>query len=152
MNDNYYSFMLAGPHVDSIKFSGGFVAGLSMLSTRLMRLAPDNSDDNFRIAEASSGIDEHKTPYYKLRSLPNIPRSNLDNALMRQNLFSDTTNFTDGCIELMLPPRSLYILSGPLRYTFTHEILGKAGLPKLFDGEIISDRRLSVIFREQLPS
>ena len=96
MIDNEDSYVFAGPHVDSIKFSGGFVAGLSMLSTRLMRLAPDNSDDNFRNAAASSTIDDHRTPYYNLRSSPNNPPSNLDHAFMRQNLFPGTANFADG--------------------------------------------------------
>ena len=93
MNDNYYSFMLAGPHVDSIKFSGGIVAGLSLLSTRLMRLAPDHCDDNFRNAATSSELDSDKTPYYSLDTTPNDTPSNLDNIFVKQNLFTESTNF-----------------------------------------------------------
>jgi alkylated DNA repair protein alkB family protein 7 len=34
-----------GPHVDSIKFSGHLIAGLSLLSTRILSLVPVNSDN-----------------------------------------------------------------------------------------------------------
>ena len=34
-----------GPHVDSIKFSGHLIAGLSLLSTRILRLIPVDSNE-----------------------------------------------------------------------------------------------------------
>ena len=54
-----------------------------------------------------------------------------------------------GVIELLLEPRSLYVLSGPLRYDFAHEVLGEGGAPVLFpppDSPL--ERRLSIILRD----
>lgn len=62
-----------------------------------------------------------------------------------------------------MPPRSLYILSGPLRYDYTHEILGRNvnktnNVEKVLDGsididnkynDIVIDRRLSIMFRDE---
>ena len=82
-----------GPHVDSIKFSGDIVAGLSLLSCRVMRLTLDetsltpNNDDDY---------------YQQLRNLP-------------------------ASIDLLLPSKSMYILNGPFRYHYTHEILNQEG-------------------------
>jgi alkylated DNA repair protein alkB family protein 7 len=104
-----------GPHVDSIKHSGGVLCGLSLMSSRIMQLAPEESS----IKDGGDG----------------------------------------GVSYFHLPPRSLYFLEGPLRYTYTHSILGKDD----YDSEnpVFADmassesqyrsavgRRLSVIFRD----
>lgn len=70
------------PHIDSIKFSGSVVAGLSLLSERTMRF-------------------QHE----------------------------------DSILDVSLPPRSLYLMTGSFRYRYTHEILTG------------SERRMSIIFR-----
>ncbi|XP_053154597.1 alpha-ketoglutarate-dependent dioxygenase alkB homolog 7, mitochondrial [Hemicordylus capensis] len=84
------------PHVDSVKFCGCTVAGLSLLSSSVMRLISEQN-----------------------------PQDQLD---------------------LLLERRSLYILRGPARYEFTHEILKDD--ESFFDGrKIPRERRISVICR-----
>mmetsp|Transcript_2769 Transcript_2769/g.3940 ORF Transcript_2769/g.3940 Transcript_2769/m.3940 type:complete len:242 (-) Transcript_2769:235-960(-) len=83
------------PHIDSIKFSGGMVAGLSLLSSSIMRFQHES--------------DENKV------------------------------------IEALLPPRSLYIMTGDVRYHFTHEIL-----PSSSNALASRSRRVSLIFRDKL--
>ena len=187
MFSSFVLFYFAGPHVDSIKFSGGIVAGLSLLSTRLMRLAPDHKDQNY--ADSASCISSDRTPYYSLNCKGNT--SNLsgepmwsqfrgeqeqypswevaetlreqglghgqfppgeEHPLWRHEPFLDENDLFNGSIEMILHPRSLYILSGPLRYSFTHEIFGPDRAPLLFSEKIFSERRLSVIFRDELPA
>jgi alkylated DNA repair protein alkB family protein 7 len=76
-------------HVDSVKHGGDIVAGLSLLSERVMCLDSDT------------------TPDLKL--------------------------------ELLLPPRSMYVLSGPARYSFAHALRpGPA-------------RRVSIVLRDEPP-
>lgn len=103
------------PHVDSIKFSGDIVSGLSLLSTRVLRLTPDRY---------------HPRPLDQ----PQLPNQ----------------------IDILLRPRSLYILTGPLRYNYAHAILGRNSLSEeIGDGLEEStnpwnefDRRISIIFRD----
>ena len=85
-------------HVDSIRFSGGMVAGLSLLSTSIMRL--------------SHG---------------------------------------DYFVDLLLPPHSLYVLTGPSRYEYTHELLPSLSYFQKNDGSLLQierERRVSIIFRD----
>ncbi len=97
------------PHVDSVIASGDVVAGLSLLSTCVMRLT-SKSDD---VQSGESG--------------------------------------TGGEVDLLLRPRSFYVLSGPARYDYAHAIL--PGPDVTWDGEVVSrrERRLSVVFRDALP-
>lgn len=142
--------------MDSVKFSGGIVSGLSLLSTRLMSLAPDHDCDNFKNASTCDDVDSLRTPYYSLKNLASVTGNETlykyeDNeTLYKYEDFKDTDECFEGSIELLLPRRSLYILSGPLRYTFTHRIFGAAGAPKLITQEILYERRLSIIFRDEL--
>jgi alkylated DNA repair protein alkB homolog 7 len=95
-------------HVDSVRFSGNIIAGLSLSSESIMRLRP--------VPNESEGVN-------------------------------------DSYVELWLPKRSLYVLSGESRYNYTHELLPTGSL---FGGEIVvRSQRLSVIFRDakkDLPS
>ena len=84
-----------GPHIDSVKFSGEIVAGLSLQSSRLMELVHSEKDAYM----------EPKT------LLPTYPKS----------------------VELVLHPRSLYILTDLLRYNYTHQIYGAT--KRLKEGE-----------------
>jgi len=57
-------------------------------------------------------------------------------------------------LRLLLPERSLYVLEGPLRYTYKHAILGKgeqAREANMVDDRIDAklERRLSIIFRDE---
>uniref|UniRef100_A0A6I8NDW1 AlkB homolog 7 n=1 Tax=Ornithorhynchus anatinus TaxID=9258 RepID=A0A6I8NDW1_ORNAN len=84
------------PHVDSIKFCGSTIAGLSLLSTSVMRL-----------------VDSHDPQQW---------------------------------LELLLERRSLYILRGPARYDFSHQILRDQ--ESFFAGrKVPRGRRISVICR-----
>lgn len=96
-------------HVDSVRFSGDLVAGLSLISPSIMRLIPDGGTGD------SKGEDLHK-----------------------------------GWVDLYLPTRSLYVLSGVSRYQYSHQLL-TSGSVFNHDGEPITvdrDQRLSVIFRD----
>jgi alkylated DNA repair protein alkB family protein 7 len=84
-------------HVDSIKFSGEFVAGLSLLSSAVMRLT--------------------------------------------------NTKDPSDVVDMLLPPRSLYILRAEARYDFEHEILC-ASESQYREEPILRGRRLSLIFRD----
>lgn len=85
-------------HVDSVRYSGNLVAGLSLLSESIMRLKPSD--------EAASGY-----------------------------------------IDLFLPTRSLYVLSGVSRYSYTHELLSSGSLFRSAT-PVHRDRRFSIIFRD----
>ncbi|XP_053868543.1 alpha-ketoglutarate-dependent dioxygenase alkB homolog 7, mitochondrial [Malaclemys terrapin pileata] len=84
------------PHIDSVKFCGCTIAGLSLLSSSVMRLVSEQNPEDW--------------------------------------------------MDLLLPRCSLYILRGPARYEFTHEILKDE--ESFFDGQKIPrERRISVICR-----
>jgi hypothetical protein len=125
------------------------VAGLSLLSTRLLRLAPDHSDDNFRTIGALSDPSCATTPYYNLSSTNGFTERQED-LLWKHDTFTGSHQIFDGSIEVLLPRRSIYILAGPLRYSFTHEILGTDGQQKFISEKPDSERRLSLILRDEL--
>uniref|UniRef100_A0A8D2L979 Alpha-ketoglutarate-dependent dioxygenase alkB homolog 7, mitochondrial n=2 Tax=Varanus komodoensis TaxID=61221 RepID=A0A8D2L979_VARKO len=84
------------PHIDSVKFCGCTIAGLSLLSSSVMRLVSEQNPQDW--------------------------------------------------LDLLLERRSLYILRGPARYEFTHEILKDE--ESFFNGrKVPRDRRISVICR-----
>jgi alkylated DNA repair protein alkB family protein 7 len=100
-------------HVDSVKFSGDIVAGLSLLSPSIMRLKPaspseleDNDDVNDDDNGTSNNGDKDKK-YDKDDSYSSSSKS-LDDA---------------GYVDLYLPPLSLYVLSDMSRFKYTHELL-----------------------------
>lgn len=84
------------PHVDSVKFCGSIIAGLSLLSASVMRFVHEQ-DPTIRV-------------------------------------------------DVLLKPRSLYIIRGRVRYEFTHEILKDE--ESVFRGERVPrGRRVAVISR-----
>jgi alkylated DNA repair protein alkB family protein 7 len=91
-------------HVDSIKFSGDFIAGFSLLSSRVLRLEKQQ----------------------------------------------DITQATPRSYELRLEPRSMYILHGPLRYDFSHAVLGTQDTPRIANlaHNLSIERRLSLMLRD----
>ena len=109
-----------------VKFSGGLVCGISLLSAAVMTLRPEDP------AEAEN---------------------------------------PEASAQLFLPPRSLYILSGPARYKFTHSVdggirrdtatgsmaspsfidskrAGSKGARGVFEEDYERSRRVSLIFRD----
>jgi alkylated DNA repair protein alkB family protein 7 len=128
-------------HVDSVKFSGDIVAGLSLKSACIMRLKPVVSTTT-----TSSSSDEGNG---KEENLMQVTRGETGGERGEK----------EGFVDLYLPPRSLYVLSGVYRYSYTHEIL-PSGSSFQFgssssssNGETIQvdrDDRLSIIFRDAL--
>ncbi|XP_075158333.1 alpha-ketoglutarate-dependent dioxygenase alkB homolog 7, mitochondrial isoform X2 [Haematobia irritans] len=103
------------PHIDSTRYCGHTIAGISLLSDSVMRLVyainkVDQSDD--------------------YRSQPK--------AVLENNFYAD----------ILLPRRSLYIMSHYARYDFTHEILGKQQ-SSFMGNPVQKDRRISIICRNE---
>ena len=99
-------------HVDSVRFSGLTVSGLSLLSSCIMRLRPSSdAQDEWKTA----GIDKDEQDRY---------------------------------VDLLLPPRSLYCLSGPSRFRYSHELMPSQSVFRNNGQAIVRDHRLSVIFRD----
>ena len=114
-------------HVDSVRYSGLIVAGLSLLSSTIMRLRPakevvSGDQTGGREEDSNSRLYEPK----------------------------QAATLEDGFVDLYLPPRSLYVLSGPSRYQYTHELLpcGSHFRAGDEDVKVVRDRRISVIFRD----
>ena len=105
-------------HVDSVRFSGNLVAGLSLLSDAIMRLKPS-------VCDSSSSLND-----------------NLEGAS------SNNTMESSEYIDLLLPRRSLYVLSGMSRYGFSHELLPSGSIFHGTTTPIQRDRRISIIFRD----
>jgi alkylated DNA repair protein alkB family protein 7 len=103
-------------HVDSTRFSGGLVAGLSLATPAILRLQHPPEGDDKDTGAASS---------------------------------SNTKGRVNGHVDLLLPPRSLYALTGRSRYDYTHELLPDQAV---FGGTGASierkEHRWSIIFRD----
>jgi alkylated DNA repair protein alkB family protein 7 len=116
-------------HVDSVRFSGDLVAGLSLKSPSIMRLKipPKGYNNDTDDEERESGQRDDSS---------NVGGCNDD----------------DGYIDLFLPPRSLYALTGIGRYCYSHELLPDqstfvepaTGIETL----VRRDHRISIIFRD----
>jgi len=81
-------------HVDSVRYSGNLVAGLSLLSTSIMRLKPAAAVEEGQVAKES----------FPTKTAP-------------------AESSPEHFVDLFLPPQSLYVLSGDSRYSYTHELL-----------------------------
>jgi hypothetical protein len=78
---------------------------------------------------------------------PRIMRLKLDPEFFHLYSLDDST--VPRTIEAVAAPRSLYILSGPMRYHYTHEVLGDSKSDLLPDASIDVARRLSIILRDE---
>ena len=108
-------------HIDSVKFSGGLIAGLSLHADRVMILRKSQTETDTETEASSSPINGED-------KLPDI-------------------------IKIILTRRSFYILSGPLRYSYSHEILGEnsnARSLSLHTQASIYEKRFSIILRDEL--
>lgn len=140
-------------HVDSVKFSGGIVAGLSLLSDSIMRLRPSSEEWDGDDGEAAARREED-----------DANKERRSNARPHDR----TGDSNDGYVDLYLPELSLYVLSGMSRYSYTHELLPSGASFEFSqakcqregkEGGVVSDangsvdvirgRRLSIIFRDQ---
>ena len=69
-------------HVDSIKFSGDVVAGLSLVSSSIMRLKPDGSDDDEESSTKGSGHVDLYLPPLSLYVLSGVSRYRYSHELL----------------------------------------------------------------------
>lgn len=113
------------PHVDSSRYCGSTIAGLSLLSQCIIRLK--RVDEN-QYKQSKQGEDETHNETEQ--------ESKIDGK-------SQISYFVD----ILLRRRSLYIMKDSARYKFSHEVL--ASKSKFMDNEIIKDRRLSIICRNK---
>lgn len=113
------------PHVDSSRYCGNIIAGLSLLSNCIMRLIR---------------VDE--TAYQQGKDSTDIPNPAATNASQPK-----TKPEHDYSVDILLKRRSLYIMKDSARYKFTHEVL-PSNVP-FKDQEIEKNRRISIICRNE---
>lgn len=108
------------PHVDSSRYCGNIIAGLSLLTDCIMRLRR---------------IDE--TKYYQGKDSEHIQQAATGNKGQRFEYYAD----------VLLKRRSLYVMRDSARYKFTHEVLPTG---EFFKGTPVEkSRRVSVICRNE---
>lgn len=120
------------PHVDSSRYCGSTIAGLSLLTDCIMRLkrVDEAKYKQNRFGDEQQSDDHSRRPNHE-------PNNSTDNTPNEFNYFAD----------VLLKRRSLYIMKHSARYNFSHEVLPTKST---FAGkEIIKDRRLSIICRNQ---
>lgn len=108
------------PHVDSARYCGSTIAGLSLLTDAIMRLRR---------------VDEKK--YKQGREGEQAPGESSDEPERKFDYFAD----------VLLKRRSLYIMKDSARYKFSHEVLENGS--KFGDAEIEKLRRISIICRNR---
>lgn len=103
-------------HVDSVRFCGTTISGISLLTDAIMKLVQSTTDP-FEAPED-----------------------------YRQQSKIDTSDLYS--CKVLVPRRSLYIMSNSSRYNFTHEILSNE--ESIFKGQKVEKgRRISVICRDE---
>lgn len=107
------------PHVDSSRYCGSTIAGVSLLTDCIMRM---------------KRIDEKKYEQERIGEAPN----NKDEIVYRE---------FDYFADVLLRRRSLYIMKDSARYNFTHEVLPTKST--FMNKEVVKDRRISIICRNQ---
>ena len=109
-------------HVDSVKFSGGVVAGICLASDAVMRLYPvaDGSDGNESgSGGTSSGVGGESS-----------------------------SEGEPGTVDLLLERGCLYVMSGECRYHWAHAVL--KGTTSFRGKPVARGRRVSIILRDEL--
>lgn len=105
------------PHVDSTRYCGNTISGISLLSDSVMKLV-QTSDDH-------SASEDYR----------NQPNASTD--AEKKDLCS---------VKILLKRYSLYIMANTARYNYTHEIL-KNEESVINNQPIMKDRRISIICR-----
>ncbi|XP_011212055.2 alpha-ketoglutarate-dependent dioxygenase alkB homolog 7, mitochondrial [Bactrocera dorsalis] len=122
------------PHVDSTRYCGNTIAGISLLSDSVMRLVR---------------VDERKYLQGKAVEAPEVASTSAQNTADADDAYRnrpETTLENNFYVDVLLRRRSLYIMSHSSRYNFTHEILGND--VSHFQGQRVKkDRRISIICR-----
>ena len=118
-----------GPHVDNEKVSGDVVAGLSLLSHRVMVLLPDEDalERNNLKSSVTNNQEAENSNDDKFKIVTSSEIKFGDNSTERNEYLRTKTavsTMTDSRtslprrVEMFLPRRSFYILKGPFRYKF----------------------------------
>lgn len=115
------------PHVDSSRYCGSTIAGLSLLTDCIMRLRR---------------VDEE---YYKQNPLGKD--SSTSNEQIKQESKDVKKNEFNYFVDILLKRRSLYVMKDSARYKFTHEVLPNNS--QFRGNEIAKGRRISIICRNQ---
>ncbi|XP_039960119.1 alpha-ketoglutarate-dependent dioxygenase alkB homolog 7, mitochondrial [Bactrocera tryoni] len=122
------------PHVDSTRYCGNTIAGISLLSDSVMRLVR---------------VEERKYLQGKAVETPEVASTAAQNTADADDAYRnrpETTLENNFYVDVLLRRRSLYIMSHSSRYNFTHEILGND--VSHFQGQHVKkDRRISIICR-----
>ncbi|XP_034481814.1 alpha-ketoglutarate-dependent dioxygenase alkB homolog 7, mitochondrial isoform X2 [Drosophila innubila] len=119
------------PHVDSTRYCGNTISGISLLSDSVMRLVRADAEKYQQSSTGTTSKENDVDADANDAAYRHQPEAKLEN-----NFYAD----------LLLPRRSLYIMSHTARYNFTHEIL--ANERSLFLGKPIKKtRRISIICR-----
>ncbi|KAH8419562.1 hypothetical protein KR222_006118 [Zaprionus bogoriensis] len=117
------------PHVDSTRHCGNTISGMSLLSDSVMRLVRTDAE-KYKQDKAGEANDSAESADDAYRHRPE--------AKLENNFYAD----------LLLPRRSLYIMSHTARYNFTHEILDNAH-SRFLEQPIKKTRRISIICRNE---
>lgn len=112
------------PHVDSSRYCGNTIAGLSLLTDCIMRL---KRIDEKQYVQSKAGEDATCPANKSAEASPAIVYEHFVDALLKR--------------------RSLYIMKHTARYNFTHEVL--ATNATFVDTPIEKGRRISIISRNQ---
>ncbi|XP_055317631.1 alpha-ketoglutarate-dependent dioxygenase alkB homolog 7, mitochondrial [Sitodiplosis mosellana] len=116
------------PHVDSSRYCGTTIAGLSLLTDCIMRLK--RVDENQHKQSREGGDDRKQSGNQSKQEVNNLEKS-------------EFSYFVD----ILLKRRSLYIMKDSARYKFSHEVL--ASKSKFMGNEVVKDQRISIICRNQ---
>lgn len=108
------------PHVDSVRYCGSTISGISLLSDCVMRLIR---------------VDQRK-------------ENTTDNTDFRSDQSNSNLIFRDYYANVLLPRYSLYIMRDTARYDYTHEILDNK-VSQIFGEKLEKDRRISIICRNE---
>lgn len=119
------------PHVDSVRYCGSTIAGISLLTDCIMRL---KRVDETKYEQNRIGEDD-----------PNPAQSKEPEQLQRDANSSNESNEFHYFVDVLLKRRSLYIMKDSARYKFSHEVLASKSTFKA--QEIIKSRRISIICR-----
>lgn len=114
------------PHVDSSRYCGNIIAGISLLTDCIMRL---------------KRIDE--TKYYQGRQVQQQIDQQIDQQSDKQN--DKQIIEYDYYADILLKRRSMYVMKDSARYNFTHEVLATGSV--FNDAPIEKDRRISIVCR-----
>lgn len=120
------------PHVDSSRYCGSTIAGLSLLTDCIMRL---------------KRVDEKMYEQNKLQDDQNIAPEYTRADRKIDDSKNDESNELNYFVDILLKRRSLYIMKDSARYKFSHEVL--ATHSKFLGKEITKERRISIICRNQ---